>query len=262
MRTSSLLVVAAFAVTISPLESEKPAGNSGEPDVARYESVLEKYVRDDGRVNYAGIGSHPTDLSAFVAQIATVSPDSAPGLFKSREAQLAYWLNAYNALVLQSFAADYPQKRERLTGLVGRASFFYRQKHKVGGKERTLGDMEDNAIRKQFREPRIHFALVCASASCPWLSRTAYTAENMDSHLESDANGYFAQARNFHLDENKREVILPRILEWFKDDFGGTPEKVLGFVGKYRKDEASKLTQGVWRIKYFDYDWSPNDFRP
>ena len=224
--------------------------------------VGEVPVRDDGRVNYAGIGSHPTDLSAFVAQIATVSPDSAPGLFKSREAQLAYWLNAYNALVLQSFAADYPQKRERLTGLVGRASFFYRQKHKVGGKDRTLGDMEDNAIRKQFREPRIHFALVCASASCPWLSRTAYTAENMDSHLESDANGYFAQARNFHLDENKREVTLPRILEWFKDDFGGTPEKVLGFVGKYRKDEASKLTQGVWRIKYFDYDWSPNDFRP
>ena len=262
MRTSSLLYLAAFSIVVSQLGAEKLAGNAGPLDVARYESVLEKYVRDDGRVNYDGIRNHPTDLSAFVAQIATVSPDSAPGLFKNREAQLAYWLNAYNALVLQSFAADYPKKRDRLTGLVGRASFFYRLKHKVGGKDRSLGDMEDNSIRKPFREPRIHFALVCASASCPWLSRTAYTAENLDSHLEVDANRYFAQARNFHMDENKREVTLPSILEWFKDDFGGTPEKVLAFVAKYRKEESAKLTKGAWRIKYFDYDWSPNDFRP
>lgn len=249
-------------MVISPLSAEKPAGNSGGPDVARYELVLEKYVRDDGRVNYAAINNHPTDLSAFVAQIAAVSPDSAPGLFKNREAQLAYWLNAYNALVLQSFAAGYPQKRERLTGLVSRASFFYRQKHKVGGKDRSLGDIEDNSIRKLFHEPRIHFALVCASASCPWLSRTGYTAENLDSHLEADADRYFAQARSFQIDESKREVTLPRILEWFQDDFGGTPEKVLAFVAKYRKAESAKLTKGIWRIKYFEYDWSPNDYRP
>ena len=262
MRTVSFLLLAVFSIPIPPLDAEKPVGNSDGPDVARYESVLGKYVREDGRVNYAGIASHPMDLSAFVAQIATVSPDSTPGLFKNRETQLAYWLNAYNALVLHSFAADYPKKRERLTGLVGRASFFYRQKHKMGGKDRTLGDLEDNTIRKLFREPRIHFALVCASASCPWLSRTGYTGENLDAHLEDDADRYFAQARNFQLDENKREVTLPRILEWFKDDFGGTPEKVLAFVAKYRKAESAKLGKGVWRIKYFDYDWSPNDYQP
>ena len=101
-------------------------------------------------MNYAGNSNHPTDLSAFAAQIAAASPDSAPGLFKNREAQLAYWLNAYNALVLQSFAADYPQKRERLTGVVGRASFFYRLKHKVGGKVRSLGDLEDTASESCF----------------------------------------------------------------------------------------------------------------
>jgi len=262
MRPLSCLLLSASAITVSQLGAQKPVENFRPPDVTRYESVLEKYVREDGKVNYAGIGTHPTDLSAFVAQIAAVSPNSAPGLFKNREAQLAYWLNAYNALVLQSFAADYPQKRDRLTGLVGRASFFYRQKHKFGGKDRSLGDVEDNTIRKLFGEPRIHFALVCASASCPWLSRTAYTAENLDSHLEADAARYFSQARNFHMDENKREVTLPRILEWFKDDFGGTSEKVLAFVAKYRKDESAKLTKGAWRIRYFDYDWSPNDWRP
>ncbi len=262
MQTLLFRLLTAVVITASQLGAERPTGNAGEPDAARYEAVLEKYVRDDGRVDYSGISNHPTDLSAFVAQIAAVSPDSAPGLFKNREAQLAYWLNAYNALVVQSFSADYPQKRERLTGLVGRASFFYRQKHRVGGKDRSLGDIEDNSIRKLFHEPRIHFALVCASASCPWLSRTAYTAENLNAHLEADAVRYFAQARNFHMDENKREVTLPRILEWFKDDFGGSSDKVLGFVARYRKEESAKLTNGTWRIRYFDYDWSPNDLRP
>jgi len=262
MRRLSCLSLAACTIAVSPIGAEKPSGNPTLPDVAQYGSVLEKYVREDGRVNYAGIKTHPTDLNAFVAQIAAVSPDSAPALFRNREAQLSYWLNTYNSLVLQAFTADYPEKRERLTGVVGRASFFYRQKHKVGGKDRSLGDMEDNTIRKLFREPRVHFALVCASASCPWLSRTPYTAENLVSHLDSDAEKYFAQARNFQMDESKREVTLPRILEWFKEDFGGTPDKVLAFVAKYRKEESAKLTKGTWRIKYYDYDWSPNDVRP
>ncbi|MEO8126210.1 MAG: DUF547 domain-containing protein [Bryobacteraceae bacterium] len=262
MRSISRLSWAVCSLAVTQLGAEKPSGNLTIPEISRYESVLEKYVREDGKVNYAGISTHPTDLSAFVTQIAAVSPDSAPALFKNREAQLSYWLNAYNAIVLQSFAADYPEKRERLTGVVGRASFFYRLKHTVGGKNRSLGDIEDNSIRKVFREPRIHFALVCASASCPFLSHTAYTAENLESHLEADAERYFAQSRNFRMDESKREVTLPRILDWFKDDFGGTPDKVLAFVAKYRKEESAKLNKGVWRIKYFDYDWSPNDTRP
>src|SRR4051812_36385400 len=162
--------LAALALTIVPLAAEKPTVAVDVPDVALYESVLQKYVTAEGKVNYGALKGDPEKLNGFVSQIAAVSPDSAPNLFPNREAQLAYWLNAYNALVLHSFAADYPQKRERLTGLVGRASFFARGKHRVGGKDRTLSDIEDNAIRRVYREPRVHFALVCASASCPWLA--------------------------------------------------------------------------------------------
>jgi hypothetical protein len=63
------------------------------------------------------------------------------------------------------------------------------------------------------------------------------------------------------MDEARHEVTLPRILEWFKEDFGTTPENVLGFVAKYRPAEAEKLLHGGWKINYFDYDWSPNDAR-
>jgi hypothetical protein len=253
--------IAAVAVTVSPAPAQKPRPAAQAPDVALYDAVLQKYVTAGGKVNYGLLKNDSAKLGEFISQIGSASPDSAPALFPNREAQLAYWLNAYNALVLQSFAAEYPQKRERLTSLLGRASFFARNKHRVGGKERTLSDIEDNTVRKLFREPRIHFALVCASASCPWLSRTAYTPANLNAQLEAEAARYFAQPRNFQMDEAKREVTIPRIMEWFKDDFGGSPDRLLAFIARYRKDEAAKLTQGTWRIKYFEYDWSPNDVR-
>ena len=126
---------------------------------------------------------------------------------------------------------------------------------------RTLDDIESTSIRKAFQEPRIHFALVCASASCPWLSREPYTAENLEAHLDADAKLFFSQTRNFQMDEKRREVTLPRIFDWFKGDFGGSLAKILAFVAKYRPQDAAKLTSGDWRIRYFEYDWTPNDAR-
>ncbi len=190
-----------------------------------------------------------------------MSPESQPALFSTRDSQLAYWINAYNALVLYNFAKDYSEKRDRLTTLTGKFQFFYRIKNKVGGRERTLDDIEVNSIRKAFREPRVHFALVCASASCPWLSRRPYESEGLNERLDEEAQAYFDQPRNFRMDEGRHEVTLPRILDWFKEDFGTTQENVLRFVAKYRPEEADKLRQGGWKVSYFDYDWSPNDLR-
>ncbi len=232
-----------------------------QPDIALYQNVLQKYVRDNGKVDYAGLKSGLQPLTEYVRQIAAVSPDSHPELFPTREAKLAYWINAYNAHVLRSFALDYPEKKDRLHGELGRRSFFYKDLHRVGGVERTLDDIEVKSLRKGFHDPRIHMAIVCASTSCPWLSRTAYTVENVDAKLEEDAIRYFAQPRNFAMDPKHRIVTLPKIFEWFKEDFGPDAPKVLEFVAKYRPEEAAQLRSGTWKIRYFDYDWSPNDVR-
>lgn len=229
------------------------------PDAARYGRVLSAFVHEDGRVDYAKLRGN-ADLEAFTKQLGAVSPDSHPALFPSREAKLAYWINAYNAFVLRAFAAEYPEKRTRLKGLLGKAQFFYRQKHVAGGKARTLDNIEDESIRT-FGEPRIHFAIVCASASCPALSREPYRAPELDQQLERETRKYFAEARNFRIDDSRREVTLPRILDWFKDDFGKTPARVLDFVARYRPAEAQRLRSGSWTVRYFDYDWSPNDLR-
>jgi hypothetical protein len=235
-----------------------PAAAQQPPDLGLYASVLSNYVRDDGRVDYGGIKANPGPLKQFVAQLASVSPDSHPRLFPSREAKLAYWINAYNALVLHAFSREYPEKKNRLKGTWGKAQFFYRMKHDVGGHRRSLDDIESNSIR-QFGDPRIHFAIVCASASCPWLSREPYTAANLETKLEAESQRYFRQSRNFKLDALRREVWLPEIFKWFKADFGAGDGEVLRFVARYRPAESSKLTSGGWKVRYFPYDWSPND---
>jgi hypothetical protein len=228
------------------------------PDYQLFDAVLQRHVLDDGKVRYNALKAEP-GLDRFVAQVAAVSPDSNPELFPKREDKLAYWINAYNALVLKAFSRDYPQKRTRLGSLIGRASFFYRMKHNVGGRLRSLDDIEVNSMRKALKDPRIHFAIVCASASCPWLSRSAYTPQNVNANLEEEAKRYWSQPRNFAIDRASRTVTLPAILDWFKEDFGSTPENILAFVARYRPAEAAELKSGKWNIKYFDYDWSPND---
>ena len=228
------------------------------PDVTAFQQVLTEYVREDGRVDYAGLRANPGKLGKFVSQIAAVSPDSAPKAFPARSDRLAYWINAYNALVLHAFSREYPEKRDRLKGTIGRALFFYKVKHRVGGANRSLANIEDNTIRK-FGDPRIHFAIVCASAGCPWLSRTAYTGANVEGQLEAEARKYFGQDRNFRLEEGTKTVYLPQIFEWFRGDFGGTPSAVLKFVSRYRTADAGKLSNGAYRIRYTPYDWSPND---
>lgn len=228
------------------------------PDYGILDAVLKKHVRHDGTVDYAGVKADSPRLSRFINQLASVSPDSHPQLFPKREARLAYWINAYNASVLHAFSKDYPEKRLRLKGILGKAQFFYRQKHTFGGARRSLDDIETNSMRRGRKEPRIHFAIVCASASCPWLSREAYLPEKLEQQLEAQARRYFEQDRNFRLDINRNEVWLPRIFDWFRGDFGRDGE-VLAFVARYRPKETEQLKQRRWKIRYFPYDWSPND---
>jgi hypothetical protein len=222
------------------------------PDLSLWDGVLKRYVLEDGRVRYAELHAGLEPLGRFVDQIAAVSPDSHPSLFPSREDRLAYWLNAYNALVLHAFAKDYPARKDRLLGIAGRAWFFYRTKFTAGGRARSLDDIESNAVRAAFREPRIHFALVCASASCPWLRREPYTGAALERQLEDDASRYLSQPRNVAVQVAERVVTVSKIFDWFRSDFGND---VVRFIARYRPE----LREGAWRVRYFPYNWSLND---
>jgi len=225
------------------------------PDISLYQAVLKEHVTADGRVRYGDLHDKLAPLDRYVAQIAAVTPDSHPALFPSRAAKLAYWLNAYNALVLWAFAKEYPQGQDRLSGKIGQFNFFFRRKFRVGGVERSLDDIETKSVRKAFGDPRIHFALVCASESCPWLSRTAFTPENVESELEARTRLFVNQSRNLAVEGGT--LRLSAIFKWYEGDFGGRA-KLLEFLDRYRNKKAARLAGRSWKIEYFDYSWKLN----
>jgi hypothetical protein len=231
------------------------AGNPPAPDVGAFDRILKQYVLDDGTVQYAALKAGLDPLARFVEQIGAVSPDSYPALFPSRARKLAYWLNTYNALVLWAMAKEYPEKKDRLSGLIGRYQFFMRSKFKAGGRDLSLNDLETNEIRKQFQEPRIHFAIVCASRGCPWLSRDAFTGDRLEEQLDSRARLFLNQTRNVRVNSAQREIRLSQIFQWYKQDFGDSTATVLAFIGKYNKT----VDRGKWKVSYFEYDWGINE---
>jgi len=98
-------------------------------------------------------------------------------------------------------AKEYPDKKDRLNSLIGRYRFFMRTKFKAGRRDLSLNDIETTEIRKHFQEPRIHLAIVCASRSCPWLSRDAYKGEHLEEQLEARARLFLNQTRNVRVNQ-------------------------------------------------------------
>lgn len=228
-----------------------PAALWADEDGLQY--TLTKYVTAEGKVRYGALKLDLGPLDRFVEKLKTLDADKLP----SREAKLAHWINTYNALILWSFAKDYPQEKDRLKNPLRRASFFFRRKFTVGGVERTLADIEDNSLRFAFKEPRIHFAIVCASASCPWLSTKVYSAGDVMTRLEEDAARFLTQERNVKIDAARKIVAVSEIFKWFQKDFGGSEAAVLLFLSRYIK--TAQLKELGWKLRYLNYDWSIND---
>ena len=131
-------------------------------DYSSYARVLERAVTPDGLVRYTALKKNPSELKAFVAQLAAISPENRPELFPSRQAQMAYWINAYNAFVLDEVATNYPVESVRDLKFGFGFLFFKRARFVAGGKRYSLDDIEHNILRRRYADPRVHFALNCA----------------------------------------------------------------------------------------------------
>jgi hypothetical protein len=235
-------------------------------DHSSFNRVLQKYVDDRGYVNYAGLKSDRGDLDGYVNELARTSPTNAPARFSSREAQLAYWINAYNAFVLKGVLDHYPIESVRdVHALYG---FFWRIKFTAGGQKMSLRSLENKILREKYREPRIHFAIVCASEGCPRLAREAYIPSRLDEQLDLQARKFINEDRNVKFDGARLQ--LSKIFDWFSDDFTAQQagnqkqadkKKVTDYLRRYltpeRLKELEKLREP--RIDYFEYDWRIND---
>lgn len=236
-------------------------GWAAEPgfDHSAWDRLLKKRVNAIGEVDYAAIAKDRADLDHYTARLAEASPKSQPRLFSNRRHELAYWMNAYNALTTKGVVDGWPVKSVRDLGLLW--GFFRKNQFSVGGQTVSLNYIEHDVIRPRYQDPRIHFAIVCASLSCPRLDREAFRAETLDAHLDRLTREFFAERRNLYIDAAKNEVWLSKLLDWYGKDFETDGRTVLDYVKTLAPEAARRRldTMKSPRVRFFSYDWSIND---
>ena len=260
MRAFTLLVL----LTLTTAGSGWASGFDHTP----LDRVLKTYVNEIGEVDYAALKKN-SDLDRYVQELEATSPANRPDLFPTRNDRLAYWLNAYNAFVLHAVAAHYPVKSVRNMGFL--YSFFWLRKFVAGGRRMTLRHLENQMIRKQFRDPRIHFALVCASLSCPFLLRQTLVGHALEQQLDAAARRFVNQRRNFTIDAASNRVYLSGLyhLSNYEDEFlrdvrkqnPGRKVTLLDYLRGYLTPGNLRALNALKnpKIKFFRYDWSIND---
>lgn len=232
-------------------------------DHTAWDGVLKAHVNVLGEVDYEALANDPSQLDAYVAEVAERSPDSHPDDFANDDAKLAYWLNAYNALTLRGVLGNYPIGSIREAGFM--FAFFRRKNYTAGGATLSLNEIEHEIIRPRFGDPRIHFALVCASVSCPRLDREAFRGGSLDEHLDRLTRQFVAEPRNVRVSPNGKILTLSKILDWYGSDFEKATGKkgargLCAFLEPYLSDEQRRRVANVAKPKtqFEDYDWGLN----
>ena len=241
------------------IEAFRPAAGSGDPfDTTSWNRFLAHYVVTDAPngvhlVRYGAVSAEDrARLDAWIDMTAAFDPRDA-----SREAQMAYWINLYNALTVQ-LILDHPSVdsiREISSGFLSFGPWD-REVVTVAGMALTLNDIEHRILRPLFKDPRIHFAVNCASIGCPNLAAEAYSAKNLEALLDAGAGAYVNHPRGVRFEGSR--LHLSSIFDWYRTDF---PEGRAGLYGWLAEHAAPALAE---RLRAYDggfrdtYDWALN----
>jgi hypothetical protein len=229
---------------------------------ASFLELVKKYAADDGKtVDYAAWKSSPEDMQALaqhVELIARVSPENHPDQFPDKAAAKGYWINAYNALVLDGVLELWPLESVRdvkvtfTSRMVPGKGFFYDRPVTVGGRQTNLYDLEKEVLASQ-RDPRLHFALNCGSESCPVLRPWEWT----DAQLDEAAREFVNRPENVAVADKK--LWVSSIFKWYKKDF---PKDLNAYLQQYAgpdlRQQLELAKSSGYPTKYRKYDWSLN----
>ncbi len=243
-RLSSLLIGVLLCLAVAP-----DVVRAGQAQTWRdsYARLLSKYGTSSG-VKYAAWKGNPTDMQAIQQVVDGIAQEKISGLGK--EEQLAFYLNAYNAWILHEALGKYPTKSVKDLLF----TFFTGKRIKVAGEEMSFNHLEKDIIRPKFNEPRIHFALNCASRSCPPLNPEPFRADKLDAQLEKLSVAFVNSPNGVDYNASKKTAALSAIFNWYKDDFKAIGGPV-AFINKRRNQPLPNDT----RITYQNYDWSLNE---
>ena len=270
---SGLVLLATLAgCTSVPVPPAQRA--SGVPDPAPFGAFLGRHVDGNGRIDYAAAASDRADLDRFVAAIAEASPDNRPELFPTPSHRLAYWINGYNAWVIAMVLSALPIESvldappRGLRWVDRRAGFFFLSRVVLGGDRMSLYTLENGVVRKRFDEPRVHFALNCASVGCPRLPPEAFVGDRLEEQLARETARFLREERNVAADPARGVLALSSIFDWYEEDFTGwmernrpgSPATLQGWLLDQSPPEvaAQVAACAACRIEFVDYDWSLN----
>ena len=195
-----------------------------------FDAILKKYVSASGVVNYSGLKNDRANLNAYMEALAKETPQSS----WSKNEKLAYWINAYNAFTLDLILDNHPLKS--ITDLDG-GSPWKVKRITLAGKKYSLDQIENQIIRPQFKEPRIHFAVNCAAKSCPTLLNAAFLPETLNSQLEKQTKKFVNNAAFNQISGSSAKVS--KIFEWYGEDFGD----LKSYLNKYSSQKIGDGTQ-------------------
>ena len=178
------------------------------------------------------------------------------GVNASRAGKMAYWINAYNAVTLEGILAVYPTDSIRKHTDKNSNDIWNHLKFISGDQQISLNDIEHKVLRKM-NEPRIHFAIVCASIGCPRLLNEAYVPQKLEQQLATNSTDFFSRSRNLQFDQASNQLKLSSIMQWFGSDFGPDSGSQIQAVKKYFPASVqNSIGRGNVSVSHLEYDWN------
>jgi hypothetical protein len=242
-----------------------------------FDAILQEFVDDAGWVDYDGLKDAQDRLDAYVAMLEGTDPD----VLKNSPAkeQMAFWINAYNALCLQRVLNHYPIKPDSpntsfpTNSIMQIPGVWKEIQQEVAGKMVSLDKIEHEILRPTYKDARIHVAVNCASVSCPILQNRAFTASNLEELMEKGRKEFAESELRNQFDLKNKKASLSQILNWFPDDFvkyhEGNPELIkmygekegslLSFYDPYLPAKTREaIRESKFQVEFLEYDWRLN----
>lgn len=271
--SSTALIAACSGPIYTPQVQAPPAPKEPPLPVDDLNATLAAVVDTaTGTVDYAALRTDRAALDRHIALIADNGPRSTPHLFPTEAHAKAYHLNAYNELTLFGVLSEAPELKSVLdVGLLH--AFFRRRRFVLDGQKITLHRLENDILRPRYKDARIHFAINCASASCPALAPVPFVAEGLDERLDDATRRFLARDDAVAADVPARRVTLSKLFHWYKSDFAKwplgpdrpAPGSAVGYVAAFstaaRRAELAAACGEEFKdckVAYFDYDWALN----
>ena len=243
-----------------------------------YADILRSYVDNKGMVNYKQLKANRAKLDTFSRELSKF--DAQTYMKWNNNDKIAFWINAYNGLTLKAIIDNYPIKssffKSRIypkNSIRQISGVWDKKKYTVMGNTRTLEHIEHEILRKQFKEPGIHVALVCAAMGCPPLPNKPYVGDKLEEQFDDQTRRFLSDPKKYNIDRKGGKVSLSPIFKWFGSDFIGkygmektlprlseNETAVINYLSRIlEKDSRDYLVKGNFKIKYLSYDWSLNE---